>query len=53
MTTRQLQTRAYSEWSRSTEKRSRYHTFEYYWWEQYARVYQLPVRIGNFGQRIQ
>ena len=52
MTTRQLQIKAYSEWNRSDEKRSRYHTFEYYWWEQYARVYQLPSRIRHVGRLV-
>ena len=52
MTSRQLQIKAYSEWSRSDEKKSRFHTFEYYWWEQYARVYQLPSRIRFFVPRI-
>ena len=45
MSTRQLQTRAFSEWSRSNELKCRYHTFDYYWWERYARVYRLPARI--------
>ena len=41
MTSRQLQQQAYSEWSGSGDIRRRYHTFEYYWWERYARVYRL------------
>jgi hypothetical protein len=52
MTTRQLQIKAYSEWNCSDEKRNRYHTFEYYWWEKYARVYHLPARIRLFGLHI-
>ena len=45
MTSRQLQIKAYTEWSHSFEIKRRYHTFEYYWSEHYARVYQLPVRV--------
>jgi len=45
MTTRQLQTQAYREWSSSADIKGNYHTFEYYWVERYARVYQLPTRI--------
>jgi hypothetical protein len=45
MTTRQLQTRAYDEWNSSPAIKCRYHTFEYYWVQRYARVYQLPARI--------
>jgi hypothetical protein len=45
MTTRQLQLRAYREWNSSTENKGRYHTFEYYWHERYARVYQLPSHV--------
>ncbi len=44
MTARQLQNHAYMEWNASTAIRHRYHTFEYYWWERYARVYQLAQR---------
>jgi len=50
MTTRKLQNQAYREWNRSPEKRCQYHTFEYYWCERYARVYQLPSRIRPDGQ---
>jgi hypothetical protein len=49
MTTMQLQNQAYSEWSRSPAIKCNYHTFEYYWMERYARVYQLPVRISPAG----
>jgi hypothetical protein len=45
MSTRQLQIRAYREWHDSTETRIRYHTFEHFWYERYARVYRLPSRI--------
>lgn len=41
----ELKDRANREWSRSPELRHQYHTFEYYWWERYARVYHLPTRI--------
>ena len=44
MTTRQLQLQAYREWSCSSDLKCRFHTFDYYWWERYARVYRLPVR---------
>ena len=46
MNARPLQIRAYEEWNHSIELKGQYHTFDYYWWERYARVYQLPARIG-------
>jgi len=52
MSTRELQQRAYREWSRSDELKCRYHTFDYYWWEQYARVYSLPARVQAPGRRV-
>ncbi len=52
MTTRQLQTQAYREWNASPNIKCNYHTFEYYWIEKYARVYQLPVRIKPVGRVI-
>ena len=45
MTTMQLQTQAYREWSRSSDLKCRYCTFDYYWRERYARVYRLPARV--------
>jgi hypothetical protein len=47
MKARQLQIMAYREWNSSTENRNRYHTFEYYWYERYARVYRLPSHVKN------
>ena len=47
MTTRQLHIRAYREWKRSPEIKRDFHTFEYYWWEKYARVYGLSSRPGS------
>lgn len=47
MTTRQLQTIAYQEWQCSPDIKCRYHTFDYYWFERYARVYGLPARIAE------
>ena len=47
MTTRQLQLRAFREWNSSAATRGRYHTFEFYWCEKYARVYRLPTRIES------
>jgi hypothetical protein len=44
MSARELQVQAYREWSHSTELQYRYHTFDYYWSERYARVYRLPAR---------
>ncbi|MCO6411572.1 MAG: hypothetical protein J5I92_02395 [Thiogranum sp.] len=44
MTSTQLQVQALQEWKRSRDIQGRYHTFEYYWWERYARVYQLASR---------
>ena len=49
MTIRQLQNQAYSEWNCSTDIQRSYHTFEYYWFERYARVYHLPARIRSAG----
>jgi hypothetical protein len=50
MSARELQVQAYREWSRSTELKYRYHTFDYYWSERYARVYRLPARVGALGR---
>jgi hypothetical protein len=49
MSARGLQVQAYHEWSRSTKLQYRYHTFDYYWAERYARVYRLPTRITSVG----
>jgi hypothetical protein len=50
MTTRQLHNHAYQEWQSSSDIKGRYHTFEYYWWERYARVYELASRSAPTGQ---
>ena len=50
MTTRQLQNQAYREWSSSSDIKCKYHTFDHYWVERYARVYRLPVRIRSGGR---
>jgi hypothetical protein len=50
MTTRQLQTQAYTEWSCSSDIKSNYHTFEFYWAERYARIYKLPARLWTVGR---
>jgi len=47
MSARELQANAYREWSSSTILQDRYHTFDYYWLERYARVYRLPTRIAS------
>jgi hypothetical protein len=47
MTARQLHRHAYQEWDGSAAIKRRYHTFEYYWWERYARVYQLASRTDG------
>ena len=52
MSARELKVQAYREWSRSTELQYRYHTFDYYWSERYARVYRLPVRLAPVGRRL-
>jgi hypothetical protein len=52
MTTRQLHIRAYSEWKRSPDIKREYHTFEYYWWEKYARVYGLSARAGSVATTV-
>jgi len=52
MSATELQVQAYREWSRSTELQYRYHTFDYYWSERYARVYRLPVRIAPVGRQL-
>ena len=46
MSARELKVQAYQEWSHSTELQYRYHTFDYYWSQRYARVYRLTVRIA-------
>jgi hypothetical protein len=46
MSARELKVQAYREWSGSSELRYRYHTFDHYWSERYARVYRLPARIA-------
>jgi hypothetical protein len=45
MSTRQLQIQAYREWTASSAIKSKYLTLDFYWWERYARVYQLSPRI--------
>jgi hypothetical protein len=45
MSARELKVQAYREWSHSTDLQYRYHTFDHYWWERYARIYGLPVRV--------
>lgn len=53
MTIRDIQNQAMDEWKGSLEIRRRYHTFEYYWWEQYARVYRLPSQPRNGRSYLQ
>jgi hypothetical protein len=50
MTIRQLQVKAYNEWNSSHNIKQQYHTFEFYWWEKYARIYQLPSKIKSIGE---
>jgi hypothetical protein len=52
MSARELQVKAYREWNRSNELQYRYHTFDYYWSERYARVYRLPARIAAARRRL-
>jgi hypothetical protein len=52
MSARKLTIQAYQEWSRSNELRHRYHTFDYYWSERYARVYRLPAHITSVGRLL-
>jgi hypothetical protein len=52
MSARELKVQAYREWSRSTDLQYRYHTFDYYWSERYARVYRLPVHIATVRQLL-
>ena len=52
MSARDLKVQAYREWSHSNELQDRYHTFDYYWSERYARVYRLPVRIAPVRRRL-
>ncbi|MDT8387359.1 MAG: hypothetical protein RQ736_07585 [Thiogranum sp.] len=47
MTTRKLQEHAYREWNTSRNIKHQYHTFEYYWWERYARVCGLSAHIRS------
>ena len=49
MTARQLHRRAYQEWNSSSDIKRRYHTFEYYWWERYARVYEFSLHAAAAG----
>ncbi len=42
MSIEQLQLKAYNEWNSSSQIKQHYHTFEFYWWERYARIYHLP-----------
>ena len=52
MTTRRLQIKAYTEWNSSSDCKCKYHTFEYYWFEKYARVYKLPSRLKSAGDIV-
>ena len=52
MTPRQLHIRAYTEWQRSPDIKREYHTFEYYWWEKYARVYGLSARADSVATTV-
>ena len=52
MSIRQLQIHAHQEWSRSPDLKGRYHTFDYYWLERYARVYCLPTRVRPIEQHL-
>jgi hypothetical protein len=52
MSARELKVQAYREWSRSTELQYRYHTFDYYWSERYARIYGISARIPPAGRRL-
>jgi hypothetical protein len=50
MSARKLTIQAYQEWSRSSELQHRYHTFDYYCSERYARVYRLSAHIASVGR---
>ena len=52
MSARELQAQAHREWRDSTELQYRYHTFDYYWSERYARVYRLPTRIASLCRAL-
>ena len=52
MSARELQVQAYREWSCSNELQYRYHTFDYYWSERYARVYRFPTRVASLGRLL-
>jgi hypothetical protein len=52
MSARKLTIQAYQEWNCSTELQHRYHTFDYYWSERYARVYRLPAHIASVRRRL-
>ena len=52
MSARKLQVQAYREWRRSNELQYRYHTFDHYWSQRYARVYRLPTRIASVGRQL-
>jgi hypothetical protein len=52
MSTRQLQIQAYREWHASTAIKRKYLTFDFYWWERYARVYRLSPRVRAVDEEI-
>jgi hypothetical protein len=52
MSTRQLQIQAYREWQASSDIQRKYLTFDFYWWERYARVYRLDARVRPFDGAI-
>jgi hypothetical protein len=52
MTSRQLQVQAYTEWNRSPDIQRKYHTFDFYWSERYARIYRLPIRVNPLVRMV-
>jgi hypothetical protein len=49
MSIRQLKYKVYNKWHNSNNIKQQYHTFEFYWWEKYARVYRLPSKIEGIS----
>lgn len=44
MTNDKLHLQAERNWNGSFDIRRRYPTFDFYWYEQYARIYNIPTK---------
>lgn len=52
MTNYQLHRQAEREWKGSLDLRRRYPTFDFYWHEQYERIYDIPTRQKVLGKLL-